>query len=165
MRHRPDLSGRCGWSLRGGAACPSELGSGTGLVGLCAAFFGAAETVLTDTESHIPILEKNLEANAHLLSSSAGCCGAASPEPARVVVQEFDWSRSASHLGPAPFDVILGTDLAYAPELYDPLIQASSSPQGREALGKAHWYDRAVVTGLLSASWAGDGDHPGCDAQ
>lgn len=81
-------------------------------MGLCAAFLGASETILTDTASHLPILEQNLAANRGLYDSEKAC-----------TVKEYDWSLSADHLGPAPFDVILGTDLAYAPELYDPLIK------------------------------------------
>jgi len=94
-----------------------ELGSGTGLVGLTVAMlFFPAEVVLSDATSHLDILQENLARNLPLLSAKA---------PFTHVV-EYDWSddKSLANLQP-PYDIVLGTDVAYCPELYQPVIKVS----------------------------------------
>lgn len=43
----------------------------------------------------------------------------------RLRIQEFDWVTGAGveGLGARPFDVVLGTDVAYCPELYAPVVK------------------------------------------
>ncbi|CAM9884417.1 unnamed protein product, partial [Phaeothamnion confervicola] len=109
-----------------------ELGCGTGLVGLAAAFFGPAkEIVLTDLASHLGLVRANVERNRHRLSSAersggAGIEGIAAAAAATAVCAvEYSWGHDAAHLVP-PFDVVLATDasVAYFPHLHDPLIAA-----------------------------------------
>lgn len=45
-------------------------------------------------------------------------------------VEEYDWSNEVpSVLGALPFDVVMGTDVAYYEHLYQPLIQVNNSLQ------------------------------------
>ena len=67
---------------------------------------------LTDLDSHVEIMRTNAARNA-------GACAAACD----VRVEAYDWAESAAHLDP-PFDCILGTDLAYNPALYRPVVAA-----------------------------------------
>ncbi|GMF15532.1 unnamed protein product [Phytophthora lilii] len=105
-----------------------ELGSGTGYVGLMiAACFKPAHVYLTDLHTHIRGLERNVQRNAAAIHAGV-----------QVHVSELSWgsteqeasllesiastSDSADNLEAAPVDVILGTDVAYLRELYDPLL-------------------------------------------
>ena len=43
-----------------------------------------------------------------------------------VKVQAYDWTEKVpAELGAMPFDIILGTDVAYYEHLYTPFIEAS----------------------------------------
>ena len=86
-----------------------ELGAGTGIAGLFAAKCLEARVVLTDAEDHLALLRDNVKRN------DLG---------ERVAVQLFDWKDEASwDLSSAP-DLILCTDNAYHPSLYEPLAAA-----------------------------------------
>ena len=95
-----------------------ELGSGTGLVGLfLAALLRRARAApacvrVTDRADHVPILRENVARNAPLLLRGG------------VVAAECEWGRAAYPEldGGGPFDLVIGTDVAYAPELHAPLI-------------------------------------------
>ncbi|CAM9168985.1 unnamed protein product [Choristocarpus tenellus] len=102
-----------------------ELGSGTGLVGLTAAMFGPpSEVVITDLASHIDICSHNLTANVDLI-----------PDQCKVRVEEYDWgSDCSSSLSRFPFDVVIGTDVAYYEHLHEPLIKALLATTGPETL-------------------------------
>lgn len=67
---------------------------------------------LTDLDSHVEIMRTNAARN------STACAAACD-----VRVEAYDWAASAAHLQP-PFDCILGTDLAYNPVLYRPVVAA-----------------------------------------
>lgn len=99
--------------------CVVELGSGTGFVGLMtAACFAPACVVLTDLATHVASLERNVALNASVLRPGVD-----------VRVAELSWG-SADHERallksldePMQVDVILGTDVAYLRELYEPLL-------------------------------------------
>ena len=86
-----------------------ELGAGTGVAGLFAAKCLEARVVLTDAEDHLELLRDNVRRN------NLG---------ERVSVQLFDWKDEKTwDLGSAP-DLILCTDNAYHPSLYEPLAAA-----------------------------------------
>lgn len=102
-----------------------ELGSGTGFVGLMtAACFRPAHVYLTDLKQHVRGLESNVQRNAAALRAGV-----------QVHVSELTWGSSEQETGlldsiaatsdeleAAQVDVILGTDVAYLRELYDPLL-------------------------------------------
>nr|CCA16944.1 conserved unknown protein putative [Albugo laibachii Nc14] len=98
-----------------------ELGSGTGIVGLtCAACFQPSHVILTDLPSQLDSLRNNVIRNQEQISG--------------VSVAELEWGN-AEHIDavcarmdvdlstgkPFPVDVILGTDVAYIEEAYEPL--------------------------------------------
>lgn len=92
-----------------------ELGAGTGLLGLGACcLFEPAELVLSDLESHVALLKRNAEGN-HALTKKQHISSASETV---IRVEAYDWGEAgaAARLG-GPFDVILGGDLAYNPEL------------------------------------------------
>ncbi|KAI9915506.1 hypothetical protein PsorP6_006983 [Peronosclerospora sorghi] len=99
-----------------------ELGSGTGYVGLMvAACYAASHVYLTDLETHLHGLRRNVERNAKAIRADV-----------QVHVTELCWGSSEQETSllemtmdgtDAPqVDVILGTDVAYREELYDPLL-------------------------------------------
>uniref|UniRef100_K3WJ30 Methyltransferase small domain-containing protein n=1 Tax=Globisporangium ultimum (strain ATCC 200006 / CBS 805.95 / DAOM BR144) TaxID=431595 RepID=K3WJ30_GLOUD len=97
-----------------------ELGSGTGYVGLMTAVcFEPANVFLTDLASHVACLERNVALNASVLRPHVN-----------VHVTELAWGSTVHEtallekLGDdnTHIDVILGTDVAYLRELYDPLL-------------------------------------------
>jgi hypothetical protein len=146
-----------------------EIGSGTGLVGLCIASaksgFEPHEVVITDQADHLPLIRRNARANGLLpplpfaaeeegggkkeddgdgdgnppeLPSGGGDGGHGrrrqqqqQRQQRRVRVQEFDWVSGAGvgDLGvdSRPFDVVVGTDVAYCPELYAPVVKVRCS--------------------------------------
>lgn len=96
--------------------CVLELGSGTGYVGLLtAACFAPSHVVLSDLGTHVACMQQNVARNASVLRPSV-----------QVHVTELSWgcaAHEAALLASHPqVDVILGTDVAYLPELYDPLL-------------------------------------------
>ena len=79
----------------------------------------ASEVVVTDMESHVHIMEENVKINKQLVAR----CNCAAPSNV-VRVAEYDWADpTPSHLTP-PYDFIVGTDVAYSPSLYIPLLSA-----------------------------------------
>ncbi|KAG6584697.1 putative N2,N2-dimethylguanosine tRNA methyltransferase [Phytophthora cinnamomi] len=105
-----------------------ELGSGTGYVGLMiAACFKPAHVYLTDLQTHVRGLQRNVERNAGALHPGV-----------QVHVSELSWGSAEQETGllesiaatsdgsddveVGKVDVILGTDVAYLRELYDPLL-------------------------------------------
>uniref|UniRef100_A0A7S4BTE9 Calmodulin-lysine N-methyltransferase n=1 Tax=Chrysotila carterae TaxID=13221 RepID=A0A7S4BTE9_CHRCT len=92
-----------------------ELGAGCGVAGLAAAKLGAA-LLLTDLEEALPLLRLNAVANA------AGCSFA--PRVAALSWgSQSDALLAVTAFGGAPIDLVLCTDVVYAPELYEPLLQ------------------------------------------
>jgi hypothetical protein len=93
-----------------------------------------ANLVVTDTAEHLAMMQKIIDANSHLMN------GATNDVPVHVLEHlwgEFQASPSSSSSpadsssgslvdrvlqGNHQFDLIIGSDLAYRKELYDPLI-------------------------------------------
>ena len=101
----PDRRVRPPWPQLAGC-CVLELGSGTGIGGLTAAA-GGADTILTDRPGMMPLLEVNIEVN--------GLEGHASAVP-------LEWGdcgdAAIASLPPdRPIDLIIGSDVLYAPEV------------------------------------------------
>jgi predicted nicotinamide N-methyase len=85
-----------------------ELGSGTGVLGLCAAKIApdfVSEVVITDIGNHLDLIAHNLSINPDLAS--------------RVTISKLDWF-APENLG--EFDVVIGSDISYFSELYVPLM-------------------------------------------
>jgi predicted nicotinamide N-methyase len=91
-----------------------ELGSGTGVGGLTAAASGAVVSLTDGVKSMLPLLEANAKANDLARS---------------VSVQRLRWGNEAevsSLSGQGPYDLIIGSDLLYAPEAFDDLLDTLS---------------------------------------
>jgi predicted nicotinamide N-methyase len=104
------------------AAAYRELGSGTGLVGLCAASFGPRSAILTDNGAHQSILRLNVGHNAASVARDGSDC---------LQIMEYDWPGQVPPGLDTPVDVVLATDVAYHPELYEPLIKVRWEPRAR----------------------------------
>lgn len=84
-----------------------ELGSGTGLVGLAVSeIFQPKTTYLTDMASYLPGLKQNAERS----------------RSKKIQVSELNWETPQAFKSSSPIDIILGTDVAYLVELYEPLV-------------------------------------------
>ncbi|RHX97034.1 hypothetical protein DYB25_003607 [Aphanomyces astaci] len=91
-----------------------ELGSGTGLVGLAMAHMGPSRVIVTDLDTHVASMERNVVRNAELF-----------PPSTKVEVVALDWTTftAADARALTPIDWIVGTDIAYLPEFYAPLLR------------------------------------------
>jgi Lysine methyltransferase len=131
-----------------------ELGSGNGLLSICLLALSnhlqrrpttstttqmpcplIRDLAITDTADHLPLIQKTLQANSHLLQ------GEYEEEMTRVHIFDHSWgtflpstsdheggtvesqsfSEQAQH-GKLTFDLIVGSDVAYREDLYDILI-------------------------------------------
>ena len=98
-----------------------ELGSGTGIGGLTAAASGAASVVLTDGSTAVlPLLEANVKINrldhiAKVKRLRWGCDDDAEDDLAKL-------ERARSQTA-APHDLVIGSDLLYAPEIFPDLLE------------------------------------------
>jgi|UPI000581A6BD predicted nicotinamide N-methyase len=107
-----------------------ELGSGNGLLATCWLALAASyieKLVISDDADHLPMIRQTLCANKHLTDLVTGSC---------IHVLEHTWGsfeKRDSHQnsysdhvrsGECKFDLILGSDVAYRPYLYDPLISS-----------------------------------------
>jgi predicted nicotinamide N-methyase len=91
-----------------------ELGSGNGFLALCLlALRRWMELVITDIDTHLPLIQTTLDANAHVVSSQSN-----------VQVTEHRWGEFEDALTGKKFDVIVGSDVAYHEDLYDILISS-----------------------------------------
>lgn len=126
-----------------------EIGSGTGLVGLCVASahsgFHPREVVISDQEDHLGLIRRNARTNGlrpieggsgeEEHDASGGATTANPPylgkEP-RLRIQEFDWVSGAGveGLGERPYDVVLGTDVVYCEELWAPVVKVRCVREG-----------------------------------
>lgn len=87
-----------------------DLGSGTGVLGLCLAIGGAKSVVLTDRFDVVELLQKSLAQNALLAE--------------RVSVQELNWGEACPGLLDQKFDLVVGSELLYNGNLYDKLMSS-----------------------------------------
>jgi predicted nicotinamide N-methyase len=104
-----------------------ELGSGNGFLSACllALLKGhIGNLVSTDLADHLDLMNQTLEANKHLVSSQD-----------KVKVMEHKWGEftpaedddsleARVNSGVQKFDLIVGSDVAYRPFLYDILIES-----------------------------------------
>ena len=87
-----------------------ELGSGTGLCGILVdKAFSPTSVVITDQESHMPLIIGNMRRN-----STSGACTA----------QTLDWTDAQTFPSAGSFDIILAMECVYHEKLYQPLIEA-----------------------------------------
>ncbi|KAL0449941.1 UNVERIFIED_CONTAM: protein N-lysine methyltransferase METTL21A [Sesamum latifolium] len=91
-----------------------ELGSGTGAVGIAAAALLGASVTITDLPHVLPNLQFNVAANAKILELHGGAVEAAA----------LQWGQTTDMeaIG-REYDVILGSDLVYHENLYEPLLE------------------------------------------
>lgn len=102
-----------------------ELGSGNGLLALCllALFQNRLERlVITDLPDHLPLIRKTLDANKHLLLGNDKGNKTKTPvvQVAKCCWGEF--TEISPEFEKEGFDLIVGSDVAYREELYEPLI-------------------------------------------
>ena len=145
------------WLARGeGSGAPQlrgrrvlDVGAGTGVAGLAAAALGA-DVTLSDAEEALPLLRRNAEANARVVTAAGGV--------ARVAC--LDWAAPPAELADnAPWDIILAADVVYSPAQLCPFtallrrLLARGRPGGLPAaLLLAHKArDDAVTAALLAA--------------
>ncbi|OQR97059.1 hypothetical protein ACHHYP_12716 [Achlya hypogyna] len=123
-----------------------ELGSGTGLVGLAVALMGPAHVALTDLASHVAALEANVARNADRI-----------PAETTITVSALDWNAPPP-TPDAPLDWIVGTDIAYSPAFYAPLLatlQRLAGPNTRILVGLGrHDTDRRFFQLLHDAGFS-----------
>ncbi|OSX71448.1 hypothetical protein BU14_0532s0009 [Porphyra umbilicalis] len=158
-----------------------ELGAGVGLVGVVAAKAGAAAVTLTDLPGVLPLLRRNVDANAPYGggggaggrggsgSGSGGGGGDAKPPapPAPTVsVAECKWGDAADAAAvlsalPAPVDVVLAADLVYREEAVAPLAATLGALLPPGAAGTVWWAQEAhrpepvaaFVDALVGGGW------------
>jgi predicted nicotinamide N-methyase len=120
-----------------------ELGSGNGFLSVCLMALARnsfANLVVTDTEDHLPMIRQTLAANSHILQADnnnvpihvlehlwgefpSPTVSASDAEPANTNASPESMSLPDRVLqGRHQFDLIIGSDVAYRKELYDPLI-------------------------------------------
>ncbi|KAL7131891.1 hypothetical protein ABFS83_12G035400 [Erythranthe nasuta] len=93
-----------------------ELGSGTGLVGIAAAALLGATVTVTDLPRVLPNLQYNVDANAGILAAAGG--------GGTVGVAALAWGdRSHMEAVGVDYDIVLGSDVVYHDNLYEPLLQ------------------------------------------
>ncbi|KAK9108852.1 hypothetical protein Sjap_016912 [Stephania japonica] len=93
-----------------------ELGSGTGLVGIAAASVLGANVTITDLPHVLSNLRFNAELNNKAIAFRGGC----------VDVQALRWGEVEDFEGlvvDGPFDAVLGSDVVYYEELFEPLLK------------------------------------------
>eukprot|EP00933_Yihiella_yeosuensis_P001485 TRINITY_DN10244_c0_g1_i1.p1 TRINITY_DN10244_c0_g1~~TRINITY_DN10244_c0_g1_i1.p1 ORF type:complete len:431 (+),score=65.55 TRINITY_DN10244_c0_g1_i1:33-1295(+) len=93
-----------------------ELGSGTGMLGMCAALLGAREVCLTDLDNVCPLLSLNLDLNRGF-NPFIGKPGSATEEfdsmLQNVNVKPHCWGTDVSNLEPALVDLVIMADVVY----------------------------------------------------
>lgn len=93
-----------------------ELGSGTGLVGIAVALmFPDIHITITDHRSHLSLIETNVQCN----------------NLKNVTVRELDWFKP-ENIG--KFDLVIGSDLVYDPDLFEPLLNAIDIVSSQKSL-------------------------------
>lgn len=111
-----------------------ELGSGNGFLAVCLAAAAQKcnsniqELVVTDTDEHLEMIRETVNANSQALANIE-----------RITVMKHLWGEFKPDLdatsatlsiqesvksGKMKFDLIIGSDVAYREELYDPLIRS-----------------------------------------
>jgi predicted nicotinamide N-methyase len=86
-----------------------ELGSGTGLVGICTALLGAKEVILTDLEYTMENLARNAARNRHTHGLTS------------LNTKVLDWFNPPENLGDV--DLILASDVVWVEDLIPPFVR------------------------------------------
>lgn len=91
-----------------------ELGSGTGVVGIAASAILGADVTVTDLPHVLLNLKFNVDANSGILAARGG----------EVQVAPLSWGENEEMeaIG-RDYDLIIGSDVVYHDNLYDPLLQ------------------------------------------
>lgn len=92
-----------------------EVGSGTGVAGIAAAFLSPKHVLLSDLPYALHQLNLNVAASCHM-----------EEEKTLVEVAELDWSRKETYPTATQFDVVIGADVVWLEELVVPLVTALS---------------------------------------
>ncbi|GJW21172.1 N-lysine methyltransferase METTL21A-like protein [Tanacetum coccineum] len=91
-----------------------ELGSGTGIVGITAAAILGAEVTVTDLPHVLPNMEYNVGLNREVMVPRGG----------EVRVAPLSWGEVGDmEVIGRDYDLVIGSDVVYHDNLYDPLIQ------------------------------------------
>ena len=118
-----------------------EVGSGTGVSGLAAAYLGASLSVLTDLAYTLENLQANIALNYCAADTNSNSIDN------KPIVHALDWTDVTTYVSPADFnqldtlsrpdnvdggadnswDVILGADVVWLEELVEPLVTALRS--------------------------------------
>ena len=167
-----------------------ELGSGNGLLSVCwmallasllndgsnAATYRQHKVVVTDTAEHLALIRQTIDANPHIIGQRK------IGQPFEVLVQEHLWGEfdddnvqaDATKLPTnQTFDYIVGSDVAYRRELYEPLIaslqrfahdrtvillgctMADTTPKFFDLLLRAGFLYRRLADHVLPAAYRG----------
>lgn len=91
-----------------------ELGSGTGVVGITAAAILGGEVTVTDLPHVLPNMEYNVELNKEVIVARGG----------EVRVARLSWGEVGDmEVIGRDYDLVIGSDVVYHDNLYEPLIQ------------------------------------------
>ena len=104
-----------------------ELGSGNGLLSACLMALASdciKQLVVTDLSDHLDLIRQTIASNPHIIDPM---------DASKVIVMEHEWghfsvrnedtSREAQvQQAKCTFDCLVGSDVAYHPSLYKPLI-------------------------------------------
>lgn len=101
-----------------------EMGSGNGLLSVCWMALLAKSrlslpqtVVVTDTAEHLPLIQKTLDANPHVVKQKG-----LKVHVAQHLWGEFDDENAMHPSLKRQFDFIIGSDCVYRRELYEPFI-------------------------------------------
>ena len=120
---------------------------------VAAASGGFPQVVLTDMPSVVPLLERNVERNRSELVHD-GRCGL---ESVSLRWDDAAELRSVAALG--PYELIVGGDLLYRPQVVEPLLAALRALVGRRTTvllaASLHffWYVRLLLVNPLQLLW------------
>ena len=95
-----------------------ELGCGLGFIGTAMHKMGARDVLVTDLPRQLPLVRRNLAANAdmdgHAAQGHLRCCG-------------FAWGRRPRTVFRHAWDLVVGCDVVYDRDCVDPLVQSLQS--------------------------------------
>ena len=133
---------RRGAVARGAATRVLEIGSGTGIAGLAAALLGG-DVTLSDQRNIVPLLERNIEANAEAMRARGGRAGA--------VVMDWDNQLQREKLvAGGPYALVLCSDLVFG-NAFENLIRLLAELQATPTGGGAGETAGGVHTHILFA--------------
>ena len=106
-----------------------ELGSGTGIAGISAAWAGAASVILTDRLAGIDLLERNVAANSRGTAAATASVGVnkialGGAEVGTMTVRELNWLHDTSDVAAlGHFCTLFGSDVFYNEEVQDAFLK------------------------------------------